>query len=194
MRATIATSTAVATAAVGIYHLSRIYTAIYSVSSQQISSFPHIPNSLLRSAAVSLTNPYNHVPIHDTRFLSVCVSKSLKDEEILSRFVKGFFAGHVFSPERNLMCIARKEITGFEGKQMVLASVGAIYILTCTSPGRYTRLIAYLVYGPIVCARVAASPRPPFWCFPCCRPTRRTTSKPADSATNVQLYRLCVRV
>jgi hypothetical protein len=122
MKAIIAASSAVAIAAAGIYHLGRIYNAIYPVPSQQISSYPRIPNSLLHSAAVKITNPHNHVPIHDTRFLTVHVSKSLTDEEILSRFVKGFFGGYVFKPERSLLEIARKEITNFEGEHRLQLS------------------------------------------------------------------------
>jgi hypothetical protein len=119
MRTTIAASTTVAIAAMGIYHLSRIYNAIRAVPLQEISSYQGIPDSLLQSTAVKLTNPHGHVPIHDTRFLTVRVSKRLTDEEILSRFVKGFFGGYVFKPEQSVLTAVRKEITGFEGKYSV---------------------------------------------------------------------------
>jgi hypothetical protein len=119
MRTIIAASTTVAIAAVGIYHLGRIYNAIRAVPLQEISSYPSIPDSLLQSTAVKLTNPHSHVPIHDTRFLTVRVLKRLTDEEILSRFVKGFFGGYVFKPERSVLTAVRKEVTGFEGKYSV---------------------------------------------------------------------------
>jgi hypothetical protein len=131
MKSTIAASIAVATAAVSIYNLSRVYTAIYLVASHQISSHPRIPNSLLQSAAVSLTNPHNHVPIHDTRFFTVRVSESPGDEEILSRFVKGFFAGHVFGLERSLLQIAQKEITRFESKRPLPFVLAQLSQLEC---------------------------------------------------------------
>jgi hypothetical protein len=63
------------------------------------------------------------VPIHDTRFLTVRVPKHLTDEEILSRFVKGFFGGYVFKPERNVLRAVRKEITGFESKRNILLTL-----------------------------------------------------------------------
>jgi hypothetical protein len=119
MRTTIAASTTVAIAAVGIYHLGRIYNAIRTIPLQDISSYPGIPDSLLQSTAVKLTNPHDHVPIHDTRFVTVSVSRRLTDEEILSRFVKGFFGGYVFKPERSVLTAVRKEITRFEGKYSV---------------------------------------------------------------------------
>lgn len=115
MRTLILPSIAAALVATGLYHLHNIYYSTYHIPLPHISSSNTIPSSIVTSVAVKLTNPHNHIPIHDTRHITVAVSKHLSDETILARFVKGFFGGHVFRLERGALSGIRKTITGFEG-------------------------------------------------------------------------------
>jgi hypothetical protein len=115
MKLFIALSTAVALAATGIYNILLVHNAVSLVSTQRIISDERIPESFDKSLASKITNPKNHPPNHDTRHLTIRVPKSLSDEEILARFVKGFFGGYVFGPERNILRATRIEITDFIG-------------------------------------------------------------------------------
>jgi hypothetical protein len=117
MKALIVTSIAVALAATGIYHLVNIHEATYNVSASQVISNDRVPESLVQSKAVKIVNPNDHVPIHDTRSITISVPKTLSDEVILARFVKGFFGGHVFGIERGLLKATKKDITIFKGKR-----------------------------------------------------------------------------
>jgi hypothetical protein len=117
MRTTVIASIAAALAAAGIFHLRSIYNATYYVHVENVYSTDTIPDSLAESVAVKITNPHSHVPIHDTRHVTVSVPKVLSNKEILSRFVKGFFGGHVFRLERCALRANKKEITRFEGQQ-----------------------------------------------------------------------------
>jgi hypothetical protein len=116
MKAFLAISTAVALAATSIYYLSSYHKALYNDSIGQITSSPRIPDALAQSTAVTIVNPHSHVPIHDTRYIRLSVPNILSDEEILARFVKGFFGGYVFGLERGMSRAAGKVITRFEGK------------------------------------------------------------------------------
>lgn len=116
MKNFIAASTAVALATTGTYHLINIRNAICDVQPRQVISIARISSTFAQSKAVKIANPYGLVPINDTRYITIRVSKTLSDEEILARFVKGFFGGHVFELERGLLKVAKKEITHFEGK------------------------------------------------------------------------------
>jgi hypothetical protein len=117
MKTLIATSTAAALAATGIYHLINIQDATYNVSASQVISGDRIPESFAQSKAVKIVNPNDHAPIHDTRNITISVPKTLSDEGILARFVKGFFGGYVFGMERGLLKATRKDITTFKGKR-----------------------------------------------------------------------------
>ena len=73
-------------------------------------------------------NPHNHIAVEDSR--SIRLSKdeigSLSDEEILARFMKGFFGGWVFTPERNLIAFFKGTgmkfmPVGFSGQQYTLS-------------------------------------------------------------------------
>jgi hypothetical protein len=115
MRTLILPSIAAALAATGIFHLRSVYYSTYHIPLPQISGTHTIPSSLATSVAVKITNPHNHIPIHDTRNATISVPKSLSDEVILAHFVKGFFGGHVFRLERGALRGMKKEITGFKG-------------------------------------------------------------------------------
>ncbi|QRD02603.1 hypothetical protein JI435_113590 [Parastagonospora nodorum SN15] len=114
MKPLIAASTAAALAALGIYHLVNIYNATCNAPIHQIISSYSIPDSFAESKWVKIANPDDHVTINDTRHITIRVSKTISDEEILARFVKGFFGGHVLAIERGLLKAKNKELTDLQ--------------------------------------------------------------------------------
>lgn len=116
MKTIIATSIPAVFAAAGIYHLRNIYNATHCVPVDKISFSSEINKSFQTSASVKITNPRSHVPLRDSRSLTIAVPKTLSDEEVLTRFVKGFFGGHVFGLERGILRAARHELTHFKGE------------------------------------------------------------------------------
>lgn len=91
-----------ATAAVGLYSLAA-YTNISKASRNSISVYHDIPETFASSHTVrNLVNPNNHPLALDSRSITIRGSKfsQLPDEALLARFVKGFFGGWVFTPER----------------------------------------------------------------------------------------------
>jgi hypothetical protein len=92
--------------------------------------------SLTNSNSLKTTNPRNHVSMSDTWSL-VLPSKevgNLSDEEVLARFMHGFFNGWVFTPEQTLLSflglLGRKLVpVGFTGVSMdgpVMTSPGEL--------------------------------------------------------------------
>lgn len=63
------------------------------------------PSCAVSSSIRSIVNPRNHVSVTDSH--TICLSsqelRDMSDEEILARFVKGFFGGWVFAPEKVLL-------------------------------------------------------------------------------------------
>jgi hypothetical protein len=92
-------STAVACATASIY-TARCYSQISTISTTQISSSDQVPPEFKKSKAAEITNPNKHIALDDTRRITIKLPGPLSDEEILARFVKGFFGGWWFSPER----------------------------------------------------------------------------------------------
>lgn len=111
----IAVSGIVALAATNLYYLRLIQNAVKLAPHHQIISSATIPDDLEHSAAAKAVNPNAHVSIHDTRYVSLEIPAKLSDEEVLARFVKGFFGGYVFGPERAILQAVRKDITQFDG-------------------------------------------------------------------------------
>lgn len=103
---------------VAIVHVLKIRNATYSVPTSQIASSPTVPDSLRQSKATLITNPKGHVTVDDTRYITLNLPAHLSDEKILARFVKGFFGGHVFAPERSILRAVGRELTVFECKQL----------------------------------------------------------------------------
>ena len=62
------------------------------------------PTSVL-SASLKIVNPKNHSFLADSRSIRLLAQDigKLSDEEILARFLKGFFGGWIFTPERGLI-------------------------------------------------------------------------------------------
>jgi hypothetical protein len=63
------------------------------------------PTAALSSSIHKTVNPRKHIIVADSR--SIRLSRkdigNLSDEEILARFLKGFFGGWIFTPERYLI-------------------------------------------------------------------------------------------
>ena len=116
MKTIIATSIPAVFAAAGLYHLRNVYNAVHCVPVDKISFSPDIRKSFQTSPSVKITNPHSHVPLRDSRSLTITVPETLSDEEILTRFIKGFFGGHIFRLERGILRAARHELTSFKGK------------------------------------------------------------------------------
>ena len=57
------------------------------------------------SQSLSIVNPHNHVSDLDSISINLLKSESgqLSDEEVLARFLKGFFGGWSFLPERTYL-------------------------------------------------------------------------------------------
>jgi hypothetical protein len=90
---------------------------------KSIKIFTALSPSIASSYSLRIVNPKNHAIFSDSR--SITLSKkevgSLTDEEILARFVRGFFEGWVFTPERWLIgglgMLGRKLVfMSFEGE------------------------------------------------------------------------------
>lgn len=98
-------------------HLYSIYRRTARVPERRITEVRSMPDSLRGSATVqSLINPRGHPSLDDSRFIDVEVpasAASLKDETILAALLRGFFAGHVFTPERILLKMVGMELTSF---------------------------------------------------------------------------------
>ncbi|KAH7081130.1 hypothetical protein BKA63DRAFT_503220 [Paraphoma chrysanthemicola] len=97
------TSTALACAATSIY-AARCYIQISSIPPSQITSSDALSDDFKTSKAVALTNPNKHIPINDSRRITINLPSPLSDEQILARFVKGFFGGWWLGPERTVLC------------------------------------------------------------------------------------------
>ncbi|KAF2853060.1 hypothetical protein T440DRAFT_505954 [Plenodomus tracheiphilus IPT5] len=114
MKAILAVSTLIALAATGLYHIRQISIAIQDVPTSQIISTASVPESLDQGSAIAIVNPNKHIPVHDSRHINVQLLNTMNNEEILARFVKGFFGGHVFAPERSILRAVRQEISRFD--------------------------------------------------------------------------------
>lgn len=76
--------------------------------SQIITAYNALPASHAASRSFRIVNPRSHRGLRDTR--TIILSKreigELGDEEILARFVRGYFGGWVFRPELGLGRVA----------------------------------------------------------------------------------------
>ncbi|KAH7116748.1 hypothetical protein B0J11DRAFT_100244 [Dendryphion nanum] len=110
----------------------------------QISSFSTITPALADSKAMSKVNPHKYSSSDDSRHAYITLQLSLTDEEILARFVKGFFGGYVFTPERCLLRLVGKSITGFDQSKHVPTS----YIWSATQiPEKTLPPVNTLLFG-----------------------------------------------
>jgi len=81
-----------------------VYQSLTPTSLLHITTSRTIPRSLEDSATnKNIVNPDNHVHLDDSREVRLFLDRALSDEQILARFVKGFFGGWVFAPERVIL-------------------------------------------------------------------------------------------
>lgn len=115
MNKILSTSTVAAFAATGTcFALAHKY--LSPVPTRNISTSLSNSTSLERSKAVSVVHPSGPVVLQDTRRITVSLcDASLSDEEILARFVKGFFGGYALWPEYFMLRALRKNMVHFEG-------------------------------------------------------------------------------
>lgn len=85
-------------------------------ASSQVSSSNTISANFTRSKAVSIVNPHHHVTVNDSRCAIASVPIALSHEQILARFLVGFFGGYVFAPERAALRIMGKQLVKFAGE------------------------------------------------------------------------------
>jgi hypothetical protein len=66
---------------------------------------------------MNIVNP-RHYPesVMDSRFAQLKIPGQYSDEEILAQFVRGFFGGIVFAPEKFLANNVLPKVTNFDGK------------------------------------------------------------------------------
>lgn len=98
-------------------HILDVYRRISPVPLTRIASADSVPNSLIQSSAVrEHVNPNNHVQVEDSRFIDVIIPPDRSapaDEAVLAQFIRGFFGGRVFAPERSLLRMLRRTLTYF---------------------------------------------------------------------------------
>ena len=103
----------------GYYGL-QLYSSTYLPSTVVIKAAHGVPKSFAHSVAVSAVNPYHHITIDDTRSALVSVQHSLSHEQVLAKFLVGFFGGKVFAPERTALGFMRRQLVNFDGEQLPL--------------------------------------------------------------------------
>lgn len=72
-----------------------------------IRSTETIYPSCASSPSFRIVNPRNHIAMKDSYSINLAKHEimNLNDEEILARFINGFFGGWIFTPERTLFAI-----------------------------------------------------------------------------------------
>ncbi|KAH6629737.1 hypothetical protein C7974DRAFT_395136 [Boeremia exigua] len=97
----------------GYYGL-RLYSSTSLSYTAKIKTTNQVPNGFAQSFAVSAVNPHRHITIDDTRSTLVSVSHKLSHEQILAKFLAGFFNGNVFAPERTALRLVRRQLVNFK--------------------------------------------------------------------------------
>ena len=112
MHRLVTASTVVAVAASSAF-IFQTLRQINSLPPDRITVSYDLSSSFQQSKAVSIVNPHQYPSSDDSRYTTISVPNSLSDEEIMARFVKGFFGGYVFTPERTALRLLGKTITKF---------------------------------------------------------------------------------
>jgi hypothetical protein len=99
----------------GYYGL-QLYSSISLPPTVLIETADRIPKSFAQSFAVSAVNPGQHITIDDTRSALVSVPQSISQEQILAKFLAGFFGGNVFAPERMALRLMRRQLVNFKSE------------------------------------------------------------------------------
>ncbi|KAF2712122.1 hypothetical protein K504DRAFT_426062 [Pleomassaria siparia CBS 279.74] len=111
MQKIFATSVAAAVLAAASTHFLLTWQQISSTDLGKISASSTAAGHLRDSKSVSsIVNPNKHISRWSRRSIEVNIAKGISDEEILARYVKGFFGGYVLAPERAILRTLRLNI------------------------------------------------------------------------------------
>ncbi|POR39760.1 Uncharacterized protein TPAR_00037 [Tolypocladium paradoxum] len=105
------------TATAGIY-TALVYRRISAADGRRITSQDQVADSFQGSATIrQLVNPRGHAAWGDSRSITLTIPRGqgVSDEAILAQFVKGFFGGRVFAPERVGLGLFRPSVGPFNG-------------------------------------------------------------------------------
>ncbi|KAG7111614.1 hypothetical protein HYQ44_009809 [Verticillium longisporum] len=98
-------------------HILQVYTRISAAPRRNITEVDVNPASFLQSVTVTQhVNPGAHPALHDCRHMDVSIpehARSLTDQVLLAAFVRGFFGGKVFAPERAVLKIAKLDLLNY---------------------------------------------------------------------------------
>ncbi|KAL2214172.1 hypothetical protein CC79DRAFT_1362954 [Sarocladium strictum] len=98
-------------------HMLLVYIKTSPARRTQIIETDSIPDPLRQSRTNrDVVNPREHIALYDTRYMDVQLpseAKVLNDETLLAAFLRGFFGGRVFAPERALLRFFRPDIVNF---------------------------------------------------------------------------------
>jgi hypothetical protein len=100
-------------------HVITVYFKLAPAPRRRIIEVDSIPDSLNDSITrKTMINPHGHTSLVDSRFMDVdmpAAAQGLKNEALLAAFLRGFFGGLVFAPERALLRFARPDLVKFTG-------------------------------------------------------------------------------
>lgn len=106
--------------AVTIHHVITSYQHIAVIPRKSISEFDDIPSSLRTSrTAREHVNPGSHVALEDSRYTDIILLEDVTDEAVLAQYVRGFFGGRVFAPERGLLRTFRLDLVDYPCKSSI---------------------------------------------------------------------------
>ncbi|KAM0326995.1 hypothetical protein ACHAQA_006116 [Verticillium albo-atrum] len=98
-------------------HALQVYSRMAAAPRRSITEVDVNPESFLQSDTMTrLVNPRNHIALHDCRHIDVHIpegAQDIGDEAILAAFMRGFFGGKVFAPERALLKMAGRELVNY---------------------------------------------------------------------------------
>lgn len=101
-------------------HILLVFSKISPAGRNEIIETDSIPDSLQQSRTHrDVVNPREHIALYDTRYMDIqlpAVAKGPSDEALLAAFLRGFFGGRVFAPERALLRFFRPDIVNFSGR------------------------------------------------------------------------------
>lgn len=100
-----------------VKHGIETYRDVTSVPRRRIVFAEDIPETFRRSNTLNrLVNQKNHTAYNDSRFIDLDVPAGVdapSDEALLAAFVRGFFGGRVFAPERTVLSLIGKDLVHY---------------------------------------------------------------------------------
>ncbi|KAF2262392.1 hypothetical protein CC78DRAFT_618620 [Lojkania enalia] len=108
-----AKSAAVAATAAGAY-ISLTWYKLSLVDTRTIASRTAGPGLFrISRSTTSIINPQGNQTLESSRSITINVPRSVSDEVLLAKFVKGFFGGYVFAPEATILWVLRANFVRF---------------------------------------------------------------------------------